>query len=150
MSDRDDAFLVAQDAEREGRWELAMQIRASVFDGNLTVDGCSYDVPWNRGAWNGSFVSLDGAATDDFTSDDVDAVLAYGDTDTCDTGAGTTAGIIRLKDGRFVSLESSYDVTGSGFHEDAYGGDADIWFSTTAGAALEKISEQCREILKWG
>lgn len=149
MSERDDAFQVARDAELDGRWELAMEVRASVFESALAIDDLGLgNVPWDRYSWHGEFVSLDGAATGDFTRDDIDALLAYGTSG--DEWDGETAGIVRLKDGRFVSWESSYGPTGDGFSEDAYGGDTDIWFATTAGTALEKISECGREILRWG
>jgi len=148
MSARDDTLIVAQDAEREGRWQLAMEIRATVFENRLADLVERWAMPWSRGEWHGEFVSLDGAAIDDFGESDVDAVLAYGDTG--DGWDGESAGIARLRDGRFISWESNWGPTGSGFSADAYGGDADIWFATTAGAALEKISERGRELLKWG
>jgi len=78
VSARNDAMIVALDAEREGRWELAMQIRASVFANELADVVERWAMPWSRGEWHGEFVSLDGAAIDDFGEDDVDAVLAFG------------------------------------------------------------------------
>jgi len=146
--DRDDALLVALDAEQEGRWEIAMQIRATVFENRLADVVERWPMPWSRGEWHGEFVSLDGAPTGDFNSDDVSAVLAFGEA-VDEWQDGSQAGIARLKDGRFVSWESFSDVSGSGFSADGTGGGADIWLSTTAGAALEKISEIGREMLRF-
>lgn len=113
----------------------------------MTPDDCGHDVPWNRGAWHGSFVSLDGAVTDDFVEADIERVIAFGTTHPNDWD-GSSAGIVLLKDGRFCSWESGWGPTGSGFSEDAYGGDADIMFATTADAARNGISERARELLK--
>lgn len=112
----------------------------------IELDSCT-EAPWDRGRWNGRLVSIDGCDAADFTREDVDMVIAYGDTG---EGAwtGTAAGIALLKDGRFVAWESTWDATGSGFHEDAYGGDADIAFARTIEAAISHISEQAREPLK--
>lgn len=111
----------------------------------LTWDDISED-PTDRGSWDGDLVTNDGTRTDDFTRKDVAEILLYGD-----TGGGwdgTGAGVLRLKDGRFVSWESVWGPTGSGFRADAYGGDADINFSSTSEKAIEHISEKSRELLK--
>jgi hypothetical protein len=111
-----------------------------------TIDQLS-DVPWDRYQWHGNFVSADGAPTDDFKRDDVDTLLAYGSTP--DGWDGSSAGVVRLKDGRIVAWESGWGPTGSGFCEDAYGGDADIIMAHTVEAALPHISEASRELLRW-
>lgn len=103
-----------------------------------------YDVPWARGSWCGSFVSLDGTPATDFTEPDIARLVAYGSTD--DDWDGESAGIVQLKDGRFVSWESTWGPTGSGFHGDAYGGDADIWFGATDEIVRRQISERGREL----
>lgn len=82
------------------------------------------DAPWDRGAWDGSFISADGASIEDFTVDDVDHMIAYGETD--DRWEGISVGIARLKDGRVIGWEACYGPTGRGFSCNAYGGTADI------------------------
>lgn len=148
MSERDDILSVARDAETEGKWDIAMQLRAEAATHGTPIDPASIDdSPWHRGEWSGEFVSLDGCDVADFEIDDVAVVLGYGD-----TGAdwdGRSAGIVRLRDGRFVVWESDWGPTGSGFSCDAYGGDADIAFATTAGAALGYLSERSREFIRW-
>jgi hypothetical protein len=103
------------------------------------------EVPWNRGSWHGSFVSVDGTLASDFTVDDVEEVVSSaqieGDWD------GMTVAIVRLKDGRFAGWESSWDCTGSGFSEEAYGGGADVLFAATADYIESSLSERALEIL---
>lgn len=43
---------------------------------------------------------------------------------------GTSAAVFQLKDGRFVAFETFHGPTGDGFHEDAYGGDATLFFAS--------------------
>lgn len=106
------------------------------------------DYPWNRNEWCGGLISLDGTPTTDFTEDDVESVVAYGET-SHDSWTGQCAGIALLRDGRFISWESWWDVTGTGFCGDAYGGTADIAFAATRQIALTHISEVARETLEW-
>lgn len=113
----------------------------------IELDSCT-EAPWDRYAWHGQLVSIDGCDASDFTREDVDMVIAYGDTG-ADEWDGSAAGIALLKDGRFIAWESTWGPTGSGFSEDAYGGDADIAFASTLKAALGHISEQAREPMKW-
>ena len=49
---------------------------------------------------------------------------------------GEVAAILLLNDGRYVSYETFYGPTGDGFYEDAYGGDADLVFSSSLENAL--------------
>lgn len=98
--------------------------------------------PWDRYDWSGSLISLDGASNADFKEEDVDAVLAYWDTG--DDWDGNTAGIVRLKDGRFAAWEAGYGPTGNGFQCDAYGGGSDIFFAMTAEVALRGVGEEAR------
>ena len=104
--------------------------------------------PWDRFNWSGSLVSVDGTSAADFAREDVSGLVAVGV-----GGSGDwqfdTAVIVRLADGRFVSWTCSEDVTGSGFECDAYGGDADIYFSATAEAAARALGEQAAECLRW-
>jgi hypothetical protein len=104
--------------------------------------------PWSRPSWHGNFISVDGCDDTGFgpDEDNILYVIAYGDTGPTHWD-GTAAGIVLLKDGRFVSWESNWGPTGSGFCFDAYGGDANIAFSQTLTMATRYISEQSREIL---
>jgi hypothetical protein len=43
---------------------------------------------------------------------------------------------MKLHDGRYVSFETFYGPTGDGFLRDAYGGDADLVFSSSYEAAI--------------
>ena len=145
---REDLLSIALDAEQCGRWQAAMDLRleaAREFPRPPLRLGCEH--PFGRGQWSGNLVSLDGASTQDVSTDDIDVVLAYGETK--DDWDGDSAGIVELKDGRFVAWESWWGPTGAGFGADAYGGDADIAFATTSGAALAYLSEKSRELLKW-
>lgn len=149
MTRREEALAAALNAERQGRWGEAMAIRAGVAEPPINLQDI-YEAPWLRSSegWDGKTIILDGCTDHDFTLEDVDVVLAYGDTGQ-DGWYGKAAGIARLKDGRYVAWESWWDATGSGFGRDAYGGDADIAFASTPGRALQYLSEQSRELLRW-
>jgi len=123
-----------------------MQLRDDAATTEIDPQSCG-ECPWHRGQWDGQFLSLDGASAADFTEDDIDEVLGYGDTG--EGWDGESAGIVLLKDGRYVAWESNWGPTGSGFSCDAYGGEADIAFAQTAGRALEYLSEKSRELIKW-
>lgn len=101
--------------------------------------------PWCRGEWHGSLVSVDGTSADDFTRDDVSAVVAWGTTPQCDWD-GETAGIAVLNDGRFIAWEANWYPTGSGFSADAYGGESNIFFAASASAARSALSERAHEL----
>lgn len=96
--------------------------------------------PWNRFAWSGDLESVDGCDASDFVERDVAVVVAWDD---------DCAGIVLLKDGRFVGWESWTDVTGSGFCADAYGGNIPIWFAKTLRPLVLRIAENVRECLRW-
>ncbi len=85
--------------------------------------------PLHRDAesWSGRLISLDETSAEDFGEVDVAEVVAAGEDG--DVYDGTTAAVLRLHDGRFVSFETFYGPTGNGFAEDAYGGDADLKFA---------------------
>lgn len=85
--------------------------------------------PFQRGEWDGRIVALDGCSTADFFPDEVDLILA--EYDSGDEWDGNVAGVIKLKDGRWVAWETFYGPTGSGFSADAYGGDADMFMATS-------------------
>lgn len=83
--------------------------------------------PFRRDDWSGRLIAHDGVSDAEFTEDDVEEIIASGSSG--DQWDGTVAAVFKLKDGRFVAYETFYGPTGSGFVEDAYGGDADIHFA---------------------
>ena len=104
------------------------------------------DSPWNMHDWKGQYVSIDGAAAGPVALDDVQLVIAYGDTG--QDWDGESAAVVLLKDGRFCSWESDWGPTGSGFCCDAYGGTADVWFSSSLKAATSLMSERALELIR--
>lgn len=98
------------------------------------IDDLHYVNPFNRYTWHGRFVPIEGADASDFTEADVAEVVAHGAT--TDEWDGTAAAVLLLNDGRFVTYEAFYGPTGNGFSEDAYGGNADIYFAPTLDAAV--------------
>lgn len=91
--------------------------------------------PFSRYDWSGRLVSLDGTDASDIAASDVAEVVCSGTTDEGDWD-GTVAAVLKLKDGRFCCYETFWGPTGSGFSEDAYGGNADISFASTLGTVL--------------
>jgi hypothetical protein len=103
-------------------------------------------VPWRRGEWHGALVSLDGVSSADFGEEDVAEVIAYEETKDSKWD-GNAAGVVRLKDGRFVAWEAAWGPTGDGFSKDAYGGNAAILFATTLRCALRGLSSHAHALL---
>ncbi len=103
--------------------------------------------PWDRHGWTGELVSVGGCSATDFKEEDVDEVLRF--VSTPRDWDGDTAGLIRLKDGRFVAWEADWGPTGDGFCCDAYGGTADIVFAHTPEEALARLTENGRALLDW-
>ena len=103
--------------------------------------------PWMeaRHGWRGELISADGASTEDFKRYQVADVLQYATTPP--GWDGETAGVIRLKDGRFVAWEADWGPTGDGFCCDAYGGTADLIFGHSQAAVLKRLSERARNLL---
>lgn len=109
--------------------------------------GC-WLTPLDRDYWHGRLVSFDGTATDDFTESDIADVIAWGCTPP-DDWDGTAAAILLLNDGRYVAYETFWGPTGSGFSEDAYGGDADLVFASTLdNATLFGLTDEGRALCK--
>lgn len=86
--------------------------------------------PLERYDWDGRLVSIDGCPNDDFTGDDVVQIIAVGH-DPVDGGGwdGDVAGVLALRDGRYVCYETTWGPTGDGFNRDAYGGTATLNFA---------------------
>jgi hypothetical protein len=99
--------------------------------------------PWMRGQWNGQFVSVDGTSTADFTYDDVSDVIICCEEEYSGYD-GTSFGIVKLTDGRYISWETTWGPTGNGFSADAYSGDADIYCSMSMKAMFFYLSESAR------
>lgn len=80
--------------------------------------------------WSGD-VSVHGDVSDsvEWAENDIEQVIAYDETG--DEWDGQVAGLVKLKDGRYVAWETFYGPTGHGFSEDAYGGDATIVIAAT-------------------
>jgi hypothetical protein len=76
--------------------------------------------------WHGELISVDGTAATPFTEEEVERILYAGATP--DDWDGQQAAVLLLKDGRYVAYETDWGPTGDGFNEDAYGGDADVYF----------------------
>jgi len=88
-------------------------------------------MPFNRspgGSWSeGSFVSLDGADVGPVAEADVAEVIYHWNSG--DEWDGDEVAVMKLKDGRFIGYEAWWGPTGDGFSEDAYGGDANLYFA---------------------
>jgi hypothetical protein len=99
------------------------------------------DAPWDPHAtWSGRSLG-DAVIPEAVTKEDVEEVIFY-----WDEGAqeydGKNVCVVRLTQGRgFAVWESWWGPTGSGFHEDAYGGDAIVFFAPTLPLALTTLSE---------
>ena len=99
----------------------------------------------NTRMWHGSFMN-DLGLSDDFDEDDVDYVVwSYEDGDR-ECWDGDCAAIVKLTDGRYITWESFWGPTGSGFSADAYGGGSDVHITTDLMKAVEfGLSETTRQ-----
>jgi hypothetical protein len=79
-------------------------------------------------SWHGEYKSLDGVEAGPITASDVAEILYHGSTP--QDWDGCEAVVMRLRDGRLVAYETSWGPTGNGFSEDAYGGDANLYFAS--------------------
>lgn len=103
----------------------------------------SNEFPWADGA-DYTPVSIAGCPTSTIAQDDVKRIVAS------DAGSDfehSEIAIVELNDGRFVGWESWTDVTGSGFHGDAYGGDVEVWFAHSLAELRPSFSEKAWESL---
>jgi hypothetical protein len=107
-----------------------------------------------EGPWtgrDGGEESLDGTPAFRLTKTDVDAVLFHycaidGSYD------GKVAVVVRLTQGRgYAAWESWWGPTGSGFGNDAYGGDAVVYFGASVPVVLSSFGEDALgEVLRSG
>ena len=101
--------------------------------------------PFANNSWHGGVHSIDGTATTAFAAEDVSDILYYGDSG--DDWDGHAAVVLRLKDGRLVAWDMWWGPTGDGFHEDAYGGDAEVYFGTDLNRlVLTALTDAGREL----
>ena len=145
---RREVLAILDDAVQAGHVEHATAIAAQIAADYRPVE-LGNENPWARGTWHGHWVSIDGCDATGFEpgADNELLVVAYGDSGS--GWDGNAAGIVLLKDGRYCAWESKWGPTGSGFYDDAYGGDADVGFATSLRAAERYISERAREYLRW-
>lgn len=108
-------------------------------------DGCG-ECPWSRDA-EYKPVSVNDCPTSTIAVSDVKRIVAH-------DGGGPSGfesseiAVAELHDGRFAGWESWTDATGSGFHADAYGGDAEVWFARSIAELKPMFSERAWEALK--
>lgn len=98
------------------------------------VDTLHWENPFQRREWRGQIISVDGTLATEFSSDDLEEIIIAKHSGP--GWDGKSAGIVRLKDGRFVGWDSWWDCTGSGFGADAYGGTENIFVGATLKAVL--------------
>lgn len=97
--------------------------------------------------WHGSYISVDETEAGSISIDDFDEVLYQGKT--LDEWDGFSAAVIKLYDGRLVAWETLYGPTGSGFSEDAYGGDANVYFAKNLSLLVKAaLSDEARRLLQ--
>lgn len=105
------------------------------------------EAPWNAYTWDGTTHSIGGVSETIPKLEDVDAVIYHGRTP--EDWDGMEAAVVRLKDGRLAAWESVWGPTGSGFCEDAYGGDAEVWFAPVSELRtllLQALTDKGRDV----
>jgi len=105
--------------------------------------------PWNRSDWSGQKISADGADVSNFEENDIAEIVKYGSTPPGNWD-GDNAGIVLLKDGRYVGWESWWDCSGDGFNRDAYGGTSDIIYGKSVNAVMRYLSDNAKSLLRNG
>lgn len=135
------ALRIAADVMADTQRRLNEEKRAAEKEGEVitytpkTLDQLSSINYLDRITWSGKLWAIDATPTHDFTRDDVEHVAFCGSTEPEDWD-GSVAAILKLKDGRWASWETSWGPTGDGFCEDAYGGDADVLLSSSLEDAI--------------
>jgi|KBSSwiStaDraftv2_1062776.scaffolds.fasta_scaffold00132_90 hypothetical protein len=109
-----------------------------------TRDSTYGEFPWSEFAEYRP-ISVGGYPTSLIAAADVKRIVAHDGGSDFDRSEHA---VIELNDGRFVGWESWSDVTGSGFHGDAYGGDVEVWFARSVAELRPMFSEQAWEGLK--
>lgn len=103
--------------------------------------------PWDRSDWSGQKISADGTSVSDFQETDIAKVVQYASTPPGDWD-GDNAGIVLLKDGRYVGWESWWGCSGDGFNCDAYGGTSDIIYGKSVNAVMRYLSDNAKSLLR--
>lgn len=103
--------------------------------------------PWQRYSWHGQFVSLDVPQPTNRPSLSwmIPAALPSQSLLGVSPYVTTRATSSRVKS---CAGQTWWGPTGSGFCDDAYGGDTDIWFAHDADTLLLRITESARELLQ--
>lgn len=91
-----------------------------------------------------SLRSLDGTSVEEFVEGDIAEVLYEGETP--DDWDGKVTAVFKLKDGRLVAYETWWGPTGSGFCEDAYGGDAELLIASDLRLLVNELSDEGRRL----
>lgn len=103
--------------------------------------------PWDAGSWHGRVIDA-GDITINAplppASAIVEVVAASAEGDNWD---GKVAAIVKFDDGRYAAWETFYGPTGSGFSEDAYGGDADVWIGPLTQVKRLGLTNEGRRML---
>lgn len=102
------------------------------------------DPPW--GPHDGTCVSVDGTPVGLIWEHDVARWIAISGSS---LDWSNEVCIVELNDGRICAWSTWNDVTGSGFHADAYGGNAELLFGSSVESVLPHLTEQDRESLEW-
>lgn len=109
--------------------------------------------PWGgadkwSSSWHGDFKKIGNVKVGPFMPGDVQKVLYSANSG--DDWDGISVAVLSLRDGRLVAWETTWGPTGNGFFEDAYGGDAEIWFAHTRHLKkliLTALSDAGRELV---
>lgn len=99
-------------------------------------------------SWHGKVKRIGNVKVDLPCAEDVEEVLYEGESG--DVWDGKCAALVRLKDGRLMAYETFYGPTGNGFYEDAYGGDAEVWFAhprSLKTLVLQAFTDEGRRLL---
>lgn len=102
--------------------------------------------PWaSYNNWHDIRKSMDDSSTDLLKASDVEVLYQAMEGDEWD---GTVVFVGKFSDGRYIAYETSYGPTGHGFCEDAYGGDAEVWFGKDLNKLLlQALSDQGRRMI---
>lgn len=104
----------------------------------------SYETPWSDNAEYRPR-SVGGCETTKPAAADVKQVIGHDGGSDFDK---SEIAVVELQDGRFVGWESWSDVTGSGFHHDAYGGDVEVWFARSLAELRPLFSERAWDAMR--
>jgi hypothetical protein len=93
---------------------------------NVTENDIEVINPWNAATWDETLLTVDNASTKLPEISELQEILYQGSSG--DEWDGTAVFVAKINDGRYMAYETFWGPTGDGFSEDAYGGDAEVWF----------------------